>query len=147
MGLQTAAVVGLAFTAASTISTGVSYMEQKDAMREQKKAQRAETAMQMEENKRAVRQVRREQRIKAAAVEQASQNTGVAQSSGQIGAVGSIGSQAASNIGFQGVRSGAAQAISNFNQRAADAEGNALLAGAVGGIFKDWAGVSFGLNK
>lgn len=146
MGLETAAVVGLAFTAASTISTGVSYMEQKDAMKEQKKAQRAETAMQLEENKRAARQVRREQRIKAAAIEQAAQNTG-AKGSGLEGAVGSIGSQAASNIGFQGVRSGAAQAISNFNQRAADAEGNALLAGAVGGIFKDWAGVSFGMNK
>jgi hypothetical protein len=63
----------------------------------------------------------REQRIKSARVEQASMNTGVAGSSGEIGAESSMSTQLASNVAFN---IGAVQRGSNismFNQQAADA--------------------------
>ena len=137
--------VGIALAIGSAASSVYSYQQNKEGIEQQKKAAEAQSNIQQAANIRQARQVRREQRQKAAAIQQMAQNTGTASSSGQMGAVGSIASQAGSNIGWQGQQAAASRAITRFNQNAADAQGNALLGQTAGGIFKDFSGIAFGL--
>lgn len=117
-------------------TTAYSISEQKS---EAKKAARAQTQIRNEENAKNKaqqmverRQQLREERIKRARVVQAAQNTGTAASSGETGAVSSLGTQLGSNLGFNQsmIRSG--ERISIFAQQAADAQtrqGNAAMLG------------------
>lgn len=131
MGLEALAVS--AFVA--SVGTGVaSAMEQKDAARQQKKAMRAETAMQTEQNRRAAIQTLREARIRSAMIQASAQNTG-AMGSGAAGAMGSIQSMAGGAVGFQGMQAQASKNISQFNQRASDAMSRANMFGAASQLF------------
>lgn len=87
--------------------------EQKKAREEQKAAQDAQAAAER-------RAQIREERVKRARVVQASQNTGVGDSSGEIGGVGSSATQLGSNLGFNIGQREAASNISDYNQNAAD---------------------------
>lgn len=122
--------------AASLATTVYSASEQK---KEAKKAARAQEGIRNEENARNKsqqmverRQQLREERIKRARVLQASQNTGTAASSGETGAISSLGTQLGSNLGFNQsmVRSG--ERMSIFAQQAADAQTRQGSAAALG---------------
>src|SRR3546814_14847138 len=76
----------------------------------------------------------RQERVKRAQILQASQNSGVAMSSGSIGSQGVLGTQIGNNIGQVERQSNSAAAIGMFNQQAADASGRAATFAQVGGI-------------
>lgn len=124
----------------SSAGSGVaSAMQQKEAAKEQKRAARVEQAIQQEQNRKAAIQTIREARIRSAMVAASSQNAG-AMGSGAAGAMGSIQSMAGSAVGFQGMQAQASRNISQFNQRAADAQTKAGLFGAASDIFAQGSG-------
>ena len=102
--------MGVAIIASLVGSVGSQVMaakEAKDAAKEQRRAQKVETAIQMEQNRKSAVQAIREARIRSAMVQQSATNTG-AMGSGQAGAIGSIQSQAGAALGFQGMQQQAA---------------------------------------
>lgn len=111
--------------AASTASAVYSGEVQKDAANKsasaQNRARNEQAASNAAEAARERRQQIREERVKQARIMQASSNTGVAESSGEFGAIGSIATQVNSNIGFNLGAIQRAENISIFNQQAADA--------------------------
>lgn len=158
MGLEViASIVAITATAASIQQQGQAAKAQKK-MRNEEKARN--TAQQMAERRQQVR----EERIKRARVMQASENTGTAGSSGEIGAVSSIGSQLGANLGFNQSMIESGNRISGYAQQAANAQTNASvfnsiagMSGNVGSIFGssptvpdqfevDWANATKGLN-
>ena len=86
----------------------------------------------------------RQARIQRGQVEQAGVSGGVGGSSGVIGAVGGLQSSLASELGTQGQMQQLGARGSMFAQKAADAQSNAAIYGAVGGfagsIFTDLGG-------
>lgn len=123
-----------------SVGSGIaSAMQQKEAAREQKKAMRVEQAIQQEQNRKAAIQTLREARIRSAMVAASAQNTG-ARGSGAAGAMGSIQNMAGSAIGQQGMQAQASRNISQFNQRAANAQTKAGLFGAASDIFAQGTG-------
>lgn len=115
--------------AASVASGAMAAKEQKEAVKYQKKAQRQQTGIEVEKNRRAAVMAMREARIRSAVIAQTAQNAG-AKGSGQAGAQGSISSQAGSAVGFQRVQQQAAINTSNFLAEASRAQGKALGWGA-----------------
>lgn len=131
------AVTTVLIAAASLTATAVSIKEQRKAGKALKRIQNEErarnTAQQMAERRQQVR----EERIKRARILQASENTGTAGSSGEAGAVSSIGTQLGSNLGFNQSMIESGNRISNYSQQAADARSNASIFGAVAGMSGD----------
>jgi hypothetical protein len=124
----------------ASVGSGVaSAMEQKDAAREQKKAMRAETAMQQEQNRKSAMQTLREARIRSAMVAASAQNTG-ATGSGASGAMGSIRTMAGSSIGFQNMQAQTAKNISQFNQNAMNSQSRAATLGTASELFSKGTG-------
>lgn len=158
------AAISTIVAAASLTLTAASIKQQGKAAKAQKKIQNEEkarnTAQQMAERRQQVR----EERIKRARVMQASENTGTAGSSGELGAVSSIGTQLGANLGFNQSMIESGNRISGYTQQAADAQGKASMfnavgsmAGNVGSIFGsssaapdqfevDWANATKGLK-
>lgn len=129
-------IAGLGLQAASAIQ------QRKYAGRQAKfESQRAEAARQLEESRRrqsdvAARQQRlaaiREQRIRTGQITAATGGAqlGLAGTSGFTGAVGSLSTQAAANIGQINVAQGFAREQSGYSQQAASAASQGALAGA-----------------
>lgn len=109
---------------------------QKEARKEALRAQQATQEMEREQNRKAVINTLRQARIKRAMVTQSATNAG-ATGSGQAGALGSISTQAAGSIGMQGMQQQTAMNVSQFNRRAARAEGQADLFGSIRGLSGD----------
>jgi hypothetical protein len=128
---------------ASTGSQIMAANEAKQAAQQQRKAQKVETAIQMEQNKKNAVQAMREARIRSAMVQQSAMNTG-ATGSGQAGTMGSIRSQAGAAIGFQGMQQQAALNQSQFLANASRAQSRAGQFGAAADLFGQLA--SFGLQ-
>lgn len=124
-----------ALAVASVASSALGAFQGKQAAQEQKKAQRQQTAIETERNKVNVRQAMRQARIQAAAVRASAVNTGAAGSSGEFGAVGSIGSQLAGNIGFQNMNAQAARNTSRSLQRSADNQSKQAAWGEASKLF------------
>lgn len=124
MGIEIGTALLLS-TAASTAATIYSGEMQKEAASRsaaaQNRARNEQMAANAAEAARERRQQIREERVKQARIMQASTNTGVAESSGEFGAIGSIATQVNSNIGFNLGAIQRAESISIFNQQAADA--------------------------
>lgn len=139
MGIETLIVGSLVASAASGVMAS---KEASSAAKEQRKAQKAETAIQIEQNKKAAIQGMREARIRSAMVQQSAANTG-AKGSGESGALGSIASQAGAAIGFQGMQQQAAMNQSQFMANASRAQSRAGNWGAASDLFGTAA--NFGL--
>ena len=130
MGIEIViAAASLAIGAAGAVKQAQAQREArrdaKKAEREQKKAraeQRASNAAQSAAERRG--QIR-EERIRRAKVLQASENTGVSGSSGEIGATSNLGTTLGSNIGRNLGAIQTANNISEANQNAADFLGSA----------------------
>ncbi len=123
-----------ALLAASVVSGGVQAKQQQQAIKDEKKARRQQTGIQIEENRRNAINTMREARIKAATVAMAAQNTG-SKGSGASGAIGSIGSQAAASIGFQNMQKQANLNTSQFLADSSRAQGKAAAWGAASQAF------------
>lgn len=158
MGLEViASIVAITATAASVQQQGKAAKAQKKIQNEEKARN---TAQQMAERRQQVR----EERIKRARVMQASENTGTAGSSGELGAVSSIGTQIGANLGFNQSMIESGNRISGYAQQVANAQSNASvfnsiagMSSNVGSIFGssptvpdqfevDWANATKGLN-
>lgn len=140
MGVEAAIITALV---AQTGSQIMAANEAREAAQQQRKAQKVETAIQMEQNKKNAIQAMREARIRSAMVQQSAVSTG-ATGSGQAGAMGSIRSQAGAAIGFQGMQQQAALNQSQFLANASRAQSKAGTFAAAGDIFGNLA--NFGLK-
>lgn len=140
MGVEAAIITALV---AQTGSQIMAAKEAREAAQQQRKAQKVETAIQMEQNKKNAIQAMREARIRSAMVQQSAVSSG-AMGSGQAGAMGSIRSQAGAAIGFQGMQQQAALNQSQFLANASRAQSRADQFGAAADIFGNLA--SFGMK-
>ena len=121
---STIALIGLAVAAGSAV---MQYSNARDARKaqeqsaaEQRKARAEQSASQALQQAQEQRQQIREERVRRAQIMQASQQSGTAGSSAESGALGGMASQLGSNIGFNRSIAASGQAITGFNQAAAD---------------------------
>lgn len=125
--------ISATIAAVSATTAAVSYNQQKkaqeSAQRSQASARSEQGAINAAQSSTERRQQIREERVRRARVQQASINTGVAGSSGELGAVGSLGVQLGTNLGSNLAMKAAAQNISIFNQQASDSMFKAQEAG------------------
>jgi hypothetical protein len=96
--------------------------DQRLALKEQKKSQDEQRAVNQAQAAQERRSQIREERVRRARIMQSSQNTGVADSSGESGAISGLSTQLGTNIGMNLGAGNAARNISRFNQNAADFE-------------------------
>lgn len=119
-------VVGLAVTA-SAVGAYQGYQARKDAKSaarksaaEQRKIQAEQRAMNAQQQAQERRQQIREERVRRARVLQAANNSGTGESSGMLGALGSLSTQLFNNVGINLGRAAASDRISMFSQNAAN---------------------------
>lgn len=132
MGLVTTlAVASLAVaavgTAASIEQGNASAKAQKDA----RATQAAQSSINQQNN---IRDQVRAQRVKTAQIAQASSDTGVTASSGEIGGISALASQTGSNVGAIQQAGLTTSTLSNDYQKAADAQSRSQLYGQVARI-------------
>lgn len=135
MGLETATL--LAISAGTAVATGAysvieGQAQRKDARGKQEQARRegekiqgetrAQNAAQAAGERRA--QIR-EERVRRGRIMQSAENTGAAASSGEFGAIGTLSTNLATNIGSNLGRIGAAERTSQYAQNAAEFTGQA----------------------
>lgn len=114
-----AAIAAVVITAASAYQQS---KQAKAAASERKEASRvaqAEQAAQQTQNR---RQQIREERVRRASIIQNSQNTGVSQSSGELGATSALGSLIGGNLAGMQRQQNSSAAIGGLNQSAANAD-------------------------
>ena len=100
----------------------------------QRKAQKQQTAIEIEKNKKTALQSIRQARIQSAAIAQGAFNSG-ATGSGEAGAMGSIKSQLSGALGFQSMESQAAKNTTSFMADASKAGSKAGTFEAAGNTF------------
>lgn len=120
--------IGLAVSAASTV---VQAVQARKSARARKEAQAVSTAGENIRNRAARRRAAREERVRRASLIQASENGGTEGSSGEIGALASIGSSFGAAEARQRGSIRTAEGISAANQKAADATSTAQSIGAL----------------
>lgn len=132
-----AAVSSIIAAAALAATAAASYEQRQQAKKaaKERKEERAiagaeQSAQQMESR----RQQLREERIRRAQILQASENTGVAASSGQLGAVSALGTSTGANVASLSRQANTASGISAASQRAANADLRGAEAAGVGQI-------------
>lgn len=142
-----AAVSTVVAAAAVAVAAGSAYAahqeqaaaadDQKDAAEVAQNEQKAQAAAQR-------RQQIREERVKRAAVVQSSQNSGVSESSGSLGAQSVLGTQTGISISNLDRSSASSDAIGNSQQSAVDHQTSAgnwqALGGVAGSVFSVSAG-------
>lgn len=116
---------------------------QYEAAQEQKKANNATRAQNEASAMQERRKQLREERIKRARVVASSQASGVASSSGEAGALGSLSTQLSSNLGFNKAALNTASDISIFNQNSADFMTEANKLGAESQMWGQVASLGF----
>ena len=130
MGIETAAVV------VTAVIAGASAYEQrrqsKKAAEKEEDAQAVAKAEQQAQQMEKTRAQIREERVRRSQIMQSSANTGTAGSSSEAGAVSSLGTQLGANIGSMTRQANSANAISSFQQDAADARAKGAQAAAFG---------------
>lgn len=99
--------------------------QQEKAAREAEAAQREQSAQRASERAAEQRQQYRQERIRRGQILQAAENTGTAESSGEMGALSSLATQLADNTGQNTAAYQRGQRISVFSQNAANYQGQA----------------------
>lgn len=118
---------------------------QKKSLEEQKKARLEEKAANAARAAQERRQQIREERVKRARLIQASVNTGVADSSGALGAQGSLNTQLASNLGFNAGLQANADRASTYLQNAANYGADAQSAANKAEVWGQMRGLSMSI--
>jgi len=116
---MSSALLSLAVNAVSTIASMGADAQRASAEREARKIGSANEQLR---NRDARRKAIREERVRRQQIAQASVNTGVSGSSGEIGSAAALASSVGRNIAFQQQETLAAQGISKQNQKAANAK-------------------------
>jgi hypothetical protein len=118
------AVVGVASYVEGQKARGAAAESQKRAQAEGEKMQGESRARNAADAARERRAQLREERVRRARILQSAENTGVDASSGEFGAIGSLSTNLASNIGDNLGRLGSAQRTSEYAQNAANFQGD-----------------------
>lgn len=130
MGIETAAAV------ATAVIAGASAYEQnrrgKKAAEAEEDAQAVAKAEQQAQQMEKTRAQIREERVRRSQIMQSSANTGTAGSSAEAGSVSSLGTQLGANVGSMTRQANSANAITNFQQEAADQRAKGAQAAAFG---------------
>lgn len=133
MAILTAlAVVSAAVSIGSTV---VQHRAAKDASRARRKANAIASARESVRNRFNRRRAAKETRLRQSQILQAAETQGVAGSSGEIGAIGSLQRSLAQATAFQTGETLAAEGISEQNQVGADARSRASRAAGVANLF------------
>lgn len=144
------AAVSSIIAAAALAATAASAYEQrqqaKAAAKERKEQAAISSAEQQAQQQGQRRQQLREERIRRAQILQASENTGVTASSGQLGSVSALGTNTASNVASLSRQANAATGISSSAQREANANLRGQEAAAIGGIASNVSGTAIGVR-
>lgn len=114
-----AAIAAVVVTAASAYQQSRQAKAAASERKEAGRVQQAEQAAQQNQNR---RQQVREERVRRATLIQNSQNTGVSQSSGELGATSALGSLIGGNLAGMQRQQNSSAAIGGLNQSAADAD-------------------------
>lgn len=156
MGVEVAiAVVALAVAGAATYSAN---RQAKKAAEAQREASNINQASDRNKEADARRQQIREQRIRVAQVEQSAQNTGVSSSSGELGSLSALTTNAGANLASMSGQGLANQGIAQQNQNALNAQVkqgtyqsiasvSSSIFGATSGSLVASAGKLFGTQK
>jgi hypothetical protein len=130
MGLETAtlAAIGLGVSGTATVYGISQNMQQRKAQEAAKNEQAAINKQQQLQEQR--NQIRRE-RVQRARIMQSAENTGVAGSSGEAGAIGGLSTQLGTNLGISSDLVFHGGNITAASQRAANAAGNAQIGSAI----------------
>ncbi len=106
MGISGAAIAGYVSAGAAVVGTVMSYNAQQDAKQNARESAEAQRAAQAEQRARAAaqaaqerRQQIREERVRRARIIQGSENAGVTDSSGAMGALAGIATNISANLG------------------------------------------------
>ncbi len=119
MGIETLLLASLAVSAVGTIAK---IGQENKRFAADKEARAIGSANEELRNRAARRKGVREERIRRGRIRQLSSNTGVAGSSGEIGAISALQASVGRNIAFQEQETKAAQGISTQNQKSANAQ-------------------------
>jgi hypothetical protein len=139
MGVEIAiAVVSLAVTAAAAYEQS---QAASSAAKDRKKAAQISQAEQAAQAQQSRRSQVREERVRRATILQSSQNTGVSQSSGELGASSALGSLISGNLAGAARQQNSSTGIGAANQSAANAD----IQGAQWGAIGNFAGSVFGM--
>ncbi len=130
MGTEVA-IAGLIISAASAAGQYVQAKKQEDIQEEQGAVQSAQQDVEMIE---ARRKQFREQRVRAAQIEQSSAQQGTGGSSGEAGALGALSTNVMANVGMSSGRANTARALTDLSQQYSDSQTTAALWGVGGQV-------------
>lgn len=154
MALATSTIVAIAAVAVAAGTAYVAADNAADARDAQKKAQKVSQAEQAAQRQQQIRQQVRQDRVKRAQILQASENTGVALSSGSLGAQSVLGTQTQGNIGTINRAANSSNVIGDYMQDAADSNAKAAnwqavssFAGSVAGVSASQPGTQSDFNR
>lgn len=132
-----AAVTTLLAIGSLVVSAGAayaSYQQGQKAQRAQRNARQVAIAENTARQQQDIRNQVRQERVRRAQILQASQNSGVAESSGAIGGVSALGTQVGVNIGSSSRINNSNTAIGAFQQAASDATQRASMFAQINGL-------------
>ena len=135
MGLEVAAVITAVAAVAGTYSSIKANQAQKAANADAKEASNVAAAQQKQQEMDARRNAFRQQRIRQAQIEQGAANTGTQSSSGELGSLAALSTNAGTKLSALSGASLANQGIAAANQAGMDAQGSAQNWQAMGSIF------------
>lgn len=132
MAIATAlAITSLAIGAVSTVEQIQASKESNRAQRRAASVAQAQNTVSMQDN---VREQIRQERIRTAQIQQSAVNTGVGQSSGDIGGVSALTSQVGSNIGSMSGQIDSESSILNYRNQASSLMSQANTWGAIASL-------------
>jgi hypothetical protein len=121
------AIAGLVVSAAGTVANAVETKKRADIQEEQMEVQSAQQDVEALNQRR--KQIR-ERRVRAAKIEQASEQMGTGGSSGEAGAIGALATNVMANIGMSEGRASTSRTLTGLSQKAADSQTRGALYGA-----------------
>jgi len=141
MAIATSTIIAAAAVAVAAGSAYAANEQSKDAASSRKKAGKVSQAEQDAKANEGRRQQIREERVRRASIMQSSENTGVAASSGELGSLSALGSQVGGNVSSINQQQSSANAITGYNQSAANLDYRAGQTQQIG----NFAGTVFGV--
>ena len=134
MALVTSTVLAIASLVVAAGSAYAAHRQAQSAARARKKANEVSSAQAQVKQQQDIRDQVRAKRIKRAQIMQAAADTGTQFSSGELGSVGALETQTATNIGDISGQAYSNRAISRLNQQAADATSRQQTFAQVSGL-------------
>lgn len=146
MGVETLAIVASVSTAVGAYSGIEQSRQAGKAAKSQKEASDISGAQAQNQEAEARRQRVREERVRRAQIEQASTNTGVSSSSGELGSIAGLATSTQAQNAISRSNALAAQGITSANQSTANAQLRGQIAGSIGNLSSSIGSAAGGLG-